>query len=66
VAVSLEQAVSSTIIQDEAIVRLLVRKGICTREEVVEEIKSVRDEMNAQSISPPGEAPTGIIKACID
>jgi hypothetical protein len=43
--VDLREVVISEIIQSEALVNLLERKGIITKEELLEEIKSVQASM---------------------
>lgn len=44
--VSLEDLVYSQMIQVEAITRLLVRKGIITKEELLEQVKAVNNEQH--------------------
>ena len=39
---SLEEVVISTVMTEEAIINILERKGLLTREEVLQEIRSVR------------------------
>jgi hypothetical protein len=39
---SLEEVVISTVMTEEAIINILERKGLFTREEVPQEIKSIR------------------------
>ena len=52
--VSLEDLVYSEIIQTEAITRLLVKKGVITKEEMLTEVKAVNAEQHkkAGGISP--------------
>ena len=52
--VSLEDLVYSEMIQTEAITRLLVKKGVTTKEEMLTEVKAVNAEQHkkAGGISP--------------
>ncbi len=43
--VTLEEAIKSEIIQSEALVNLIERKGIIAKQELLEEIKSVKAQM---------------------
>ena len=46
--VTLEDLVYAEMIQSEAIVRLLVKKGIISQEELMEEVKAVNVEQQAK------------------
>ena len=46
--VSLKEALISEIIQSEALVNLLERKGIVTRKELLEEVKAVEASLRRQ------------------
>ena len=48
-AISLEDLVYSEKIQTEAITRLLVRKGIITKEELLTEVKAVNAEQHEKA-----------------
>lgn len=45
--VTFRELIMSEIIQTEALIALLARKGIITRQELLEEIKAVNDSMAA-------------------
>ena len=47
--VSLEDLVYGQLVQVEAITRLLVRKGIITKEELLEEVKTVSAEQHGKA-----------------
>ena len=47
--ISLEDLVYSEMIQTEALTRLLVRKGIITKEELLTEVKAVNAEQHEKS-----------------
>ena len=47
--VSFEELLMSQVVQQEALTRLLVEKGICTREEFWEMVKVVDKEMKRKS-----------------
>jgi len=55
VSVPIEEVVMSNVIQGEALVRLLVRKGLLTQEEVIDEIRAVRDEMGVARQDRPAK-----------
>ena len=46
--VTFEELLRSTMIEQEALRRVLVRKGVLTNEEVLEEVKAVRREMEGK------------------
>ncbi len=48
--VTLEDLVYGQMIQVEAIIRLLVRKGIITKKELLEEVKAVNAEQHRQPL----------------
>ncbi|MFC1620619.1 hypothetical protein ACFL45_11845 [Candidatus Neomarinimicrobiota bacterium] len=50
--VTLEDLVYAEMIQSEAIVRLLVAKGIITKEEFMEEVKAVNSEQTMGQAHP--------------
>jgi hypothetical protein len=45
-AVSFEELLRSNVIEQEALVNLLERKGVITKAELLEEIKRLRDKQN--------------------
>ncbi len=47
--VSLEDLIYSEMIQTEALTRLLVKKGVITREELLEEVKAVNAEQHQKA-----------------
>ena len=44
--VPLDELIASNVLQLEAIVRILVRKGITTENEILDELRKVQSEMN--------------------
>lgn len=48
-SVSLEDLVYSSMIQTEAITRLLVEKGVITPEELIDEVKAVNAEQHKKA-----------------
>jgi hypothetical protein len=45
-AVSFEELLRSNVVEQEALVNLLERKGVITKAELLEEIKRLRDKQN--------------------
>jgi hypothetical protein len=43
--VSLEELLMSQVVQQEALIRLLIEKGIFTKEEILEMVRVVNEEM---------------------
>ena len=54
--VSLEDLVYSQMIQTEALTRLLVKKGILSKDELLQEIREVSLEQQATDGGPGGES----------
>jgi predicted RND superfamily exporter protein len=50
--VSWEELSYSNMMQQEALLRLLVKKGIVTKEEFLEEMRAVTKEMNKKKAEP--------------
>ena len=51
-AVSWEEISYSNMMQQEALLRLLVNKGIVTKEEYLDEMRAVTQEMNKRKAEP--------------
>ncbi len=54
--VTIEELAYSTMIQTEALNRLLAKKGIINKEELLEEVRTVSLEQKAKQGGPAGES----------